>query len=358
MLSKQELIKLLQCEGHKHYRASQILHAVYREGKGSYESISVLPQKLQKFLEKQAPLFSFSVAHEVVSHIGDTVKTLFKLHDGKLVEGVLMKFRDGRNSVCVSSQVGCGLRCAFCATGTMGFIRNLTAEEIADQVLYFDQWLKKSAGKRKQEALPVGRQAARQEKRVNHVIFMGMGEPMLNYDEVMQAIYTLNDPDCLGIAARHITISTSGVIPGISKLSKEKLQINLAVSLHAPEQALREKFMPIAKAYKLEQLMKALDAYSERTHRRVSYEYVMLHGVNDSPECATKLAKLLRGKRCHVNLIPYNETYLGFKNAGKSHIDRFRDIVASFKIPVTVRVSLGQDISAACGQLAVASVKI
>lgn len=353
MLSKQQLVGLLKREGHQPFRAKQLLHAIYREGKSDYESISVLPRNLVKFLTHHAPLFSFSITREVVSHTGDTVKTLFKLKDGKLVEGVLMKFRDGRNSVCVSSQVGCGLRCAFCATGTMGFIRNLTAEEIADQVLYFDQWLKKDERKRgPPQSHPAQRVAEQGERRVNHVIFMGMGEPMLNYDEVMKAIHTLNDPDCLGIAARHITISTSGVIPGIEKLSKEKLQINLAVSLHAPEQALREKFMPIAKAYKLNQLMKALDEYSARTRRRVSYEYVMLHGVNDSPACAEKLAKLLRGKRCHVNLIPYNETYLGFKNAGKSRIDRFRDIVASKKIPVTVRVSLGQDISAACGQLA------
>jgi len=217
----------------------------------------------------------------------------------------------------------------------MGFIRNLQAAEIADQVLYFDQYLKK------------------QGQRVNHVIFMGMGEPLLNYDEVMKAIHILHDPQYLGIAARHITVSTSGIIPGIVRLSEEKLQINLAVSLHTPTQELREKLMPIAKPYALPDLIAAIQRYIEKTNRRVSYEYVMLRKVNDSPDLARKLGKLLQGQLCHVNLIPYNQTYLGFQNSGKSRIDRFAEILKSMKIPVTVRVSLGQDIDAACGQLAV-----
>lgn len=329
MISKQAITAYCKEKTIPAYRAKQILHAIYKEGKRNFSEISVLPRELQKSFASDMPVFSFEVAHEVTSKSGDTVKTLFKLHDGKLVEGVFMRFRDGRNSVCVSSQVGCGLKCAFCATGTMGFLRNLTAEEIADQVLYFNHLA-----------------------RVSHVIFMGMGEPFLNYDEVIKSVKILNDPDLLGIAARHITVSTSGVIPGIEKLAQEKLQINLAISIHAPNQTLREKLMPIAKAYKLDALMSAIKAYIQKTHRRVSYEYVMLKNINDSEDLAKQLAKLIKGQQCHVNLIPYNETYLGFSNAGKSRINCFREILESSDIPVTVRVSLGQDISAACGQLA------
>lgn len=317
------------------FRLKQILHAVYREGIACYDTMTVLPKEARELLAARAPIYSFTVVHEVASKSGDTVKSLFKMHDGQLVEGVLMRFADGRNSVCVSSQVGCGLKCGFCATGTMGFKRHLSSEEIADQVLYFDHYLKKH------------------DSRVDHVIFMGMGEPFLNYDNVMESIRTMNDPECLGIAARHITVSTSGIVPGIEKFMNEDLQLNLAISIHAPIQKIRESIMPIAKAYSLPVLMDVLKRYVEKTHRRISYEYVMLKNINDSPECARELGKLIVGQRCHVNLIPYNQTYLGFSNAGKSRIDHFREIVESYKIPVTVRVSLGQDINAACGQLAV-----
>lgn len=335
MLSKIQLQKLLETGKFPKYRATQIMDAVYKQHCTDLNAVHVLPLALREFLKDRLHIYSFEKEKEVISPSGDTVKTLFKLPDGKLIEGVLMRFKKGRNSVCVSSQVGCGLKCSFCATGTMGFTRNLTAEEIADQVLYFDAYL------------------APQKSRVTHVVFMGMGEPMLNYEEVLKAVKILNDKEALGIAARHITISTSGVIPGIEKLAAEPLQINLAISLHAPLQELRASIMPIARAYKLDALMSALKKYLEKTGRRISYEYVMLRDINDTPELAQQLGKLIAGQLCHVNLIPYNETYLGFKNAGKSHIDHFREIVESYKIPVTVRVSLGQDISAACGQLAV-----
>lgn len=331
---RQDIISFLKVHRIPAFRARQVLRSVYREGKANFQEMSVLPTSLREFLSAHLPIFSFSVEKEFVSESGDTVKALFRLKDGKLMEGVLMRFRDGRNSVCVSSQVGCGLKCAFCATGTMGFIRNLTAEEIADQALYFDQYLKKRG------------------ERVSHIIFMGMGEPFLNFDEVMKAVRIFNDPQCFGIAARHITVSTSGIIPGIDRLSGEKLQINLAVSLHAPNQELREKLMPIARPYKLPALMASVQHYTTRTRRRVSYEYVMLKDSNDSAELARQLGELLRGQLCHVNLIPYNQTYLGFQNAGKSRIDKFAEILKSYEIPVTIRVSLGQDIAAACGQLA------
>lgn len=334
MISRQFLIEFLKNNAVPLYRAKQILHAVYHEGKNSYKSMKTLPRDLQILFGKNIPIFSFDIASEVISKLEDTVKTLFRLHDDKCVEGVLMRFKDGRNSVCVSSQVGCGLKCAFCATGAMGFTRNLKSEEIADQVLYFDQLLKKK------------------NSRVSHVVFMGMGEPMLNYDEVMKAIYILNDPGCLGLAARHITVSTSGIVPGIKRLMNEDLQINLAVSLHAPNQSLREKLMPIAKSYKILQLMSAVKEYIKKNHRRVSYEYVMLNNINDSIDLAKELARLIKGQMCHVNLIPYNETYLGFKNSGKARILKFSEMLKSSNIPTTIRVSLGKNINAACGQLA------
>ncbi len=306
------------------------MHAVYKEAKDDFQKIVILPKNVRDLLIANLKVFCFEVEREVESKSGDTTKTLFKLKDGSLIEGVLMHFKDGRNSVCVSSQVGCPLKCAFCATGARGFTRNLTAEEIADQVLYFNHKLK---------------------KRVTHVVFMGMGEPLLNYENVMEAISVLNDEDLFGIAARHITVSTAGIIPGIEKLMQAKIQINLALSLHAPNQTLREKLMPIANSYKLPDLMKAVLSYLNATRRRISYEYVMLKGINDSASHAEELSKLLRGQLCHVNLIPYNETYLGFSNAGRPQIETFRKILEKHKVPVTIRVSLGQDISAACGQL-------
>lgn len=349
MIFRQPLIDFFKKRNIPQYRAKQLLHAIYREGKNSYDDIKVLPQDLRLELKKHFPIFSFTIAKEIRAISGNTIKTLFKLKNGAekvapllatlgrgsncLMEGVLMKFKDGRKSVCVSSQVGCGLKCAFCATGQMGFKRNLSAEEIVDQVLYFDQLLK------------------RRGSRVDHVVFMGMGEPMLNYDAVMEAVRIINDPEYLGIAARNITISTSGIIPGIKRLADEKLQVGLAISLHAPNQILREKLMPISKSYKILKLISAIKEYIKQTGRRVSYEYVMLNNVNDSTDLANELAKLLKGQLCHVNLIPYNETYLGFKNAGKARIFKFSEILKTSKIPVTIRVSLGQDISAACGQL-------
>jgi len=333
MIEKTKIIEFLKKNEIPAFRASQIIHAVYKEGKSSYDEMPVLPKEVRKLLTENIPILSFVVERQSESKKSDTIKALFKLKDGNFIEGVLMRFKDGRNSVCVSCQVGCGLKCAFCATGAIGLKRHLSDEEISDQVLYFNQILLK------------------EKQKVSHVVFMGMGEPLLNYDAVMKAIGTINDPECLGIGARHITVSTSGVVPGIEKLAGEKIQFNLAVSLHAPNQKLRAQLMPIAVSYKLDSLMKAIKDYIEKTHRRVSYEYVMLKDVNDSPELARELASLVRGQLCHINLIPYNQTYLGFKNAGKTNIDKFAEIIASYDIPVTVRVSLGQDIDAACGQL-------
>jgi 23S rRNA (adenine2503-C2)-methyltransferase len=281
------------------------------------------------------PIYSLSPIQFSESKDKKTIKILFELNDKEKIEAVLMKFEDGRKTVCVSSQVGCTLGCAFCSTGKGGFKRNLTYEEITDQVLYFEHILNKS------------------DEHINHVVFMGMGEPFLNYEEVMKAVSILNDPVAFDIGMRNMTLSTSGIIPGIEKLINDNKQINLAISLHAPNDEIRKKIMPIANKYSLDDLMKVCEKYIEETHRRISYEYIMLRGINDKDEHAHELATLLRGQLCHVNLIPYNETHIkNMKASTKNRIDTFKDILELNNIPVTVRVSLGKDIDAACGQLA------
>lgn len=337
MLQYDALTKLLEDNGYKKFRAKQIFQAVYKEGKDSYDDITTLSEDLKNFLKEHAPIYSITPGHRMVSKIDGTQKFLFSLSDGKEMEAVLMRYNDKggqRNTVCVSSQVGCALKCAFCATGKLGFSKNLTAEEIADQVLYFDHVLK------------------REGQRVTNVVYMGMGEPFLNYNNVIQSVRILNDEKCLNIAARGITVSTSGVVDGIKRFTDEDWQVNLAVSLHAPSQEGRAAIMPIALPHTLDQLMESLYAYTDRTHRRISYEYVLLKGVNDQDEHAEQLANLLKGTLCHVNLIQYNETDLGFKKSDERQVKSFMKILEKHKVPVSLRISRGQDIFGACGQLA------
>ncbi|MFC1655269.1 23S rRNA (adenine(2503)-C(2))-methyltransferase RlmN [Patescibacteria group bacterium] len=335
MIELNELRSLLVENGIPSYRANQVLHAVYKEGKANYDDMKVLPAFVKEYLEKNLPVLSIENVKEEVSSNGSTYKALFRLHDGKKIEAVLMRFKDGRKTVCVSSQVGCTLKCKFCATGKRGFKRDLTYEEITDQVLYFQHLLKK------------------EDSHVGNIVFMGMGEPFLNYENVMKAISILNDPVAFNIGLRNITVSTSGIVPQIEQFAEDAGQVNLAVSLHAPNDQIRTSIMPIAKKYSLEELMAACKGYAEKTHRRVSYEYVMLRGVNDSDSNAHELSRLLHGQLCHVNLIPYNETNVkGMKGSTKSRTEEFKKILELHKIPVTVRISLGKDIKAACGQLA------
>ncbi len=335
MLATQDLIQKLETKKIPRYRAIQVIHAVCKEGKTSYATITTLPLELQRELETEVPILSLKQVRQVASKDGSTIKTLFELHDGLKIEAVLMHFKDGRHTVCISSQAGCQLGCKFCATGTMRFGRNLTYEEISDQVLFYAQ------------------QLHHQDQRISNIVLMGMGEPFMNYDNVLKALRVINDPDGMNIGARNITVSTSGICEGIEKLINEDLQVNLAVSLHAPNQELRKKIMPIANKYSLEQLMTAIKNYQDKTHRRISYEYVMLKGINDSEEVAHQLGKLIQGQLCHVNLIPYNATgIINIEGSIPEQIRKFRDIVKEYGVPVTIRVTLGQDIQAACGQLA------
>jgi 23S rRNA (adenine2503-C2)-methyltransferase len=262
-----------------------------------------------------------------------TEKVLLKLPDGECIEAVLMREED-RRTVCVSTQVGCPVGCAFCATGRMGFRRNLSAGEIALQVLFFVRKLKAEGD------------------RVTHVVVMGMGEPLLNYDATLKAIRNLNHPWGLNLGARRFTVSTVGIVPGILRLAREGLQLNLAISLHAPWDDLREELVPPAKRYSIAEIMEAAEEYVRATKRRITYEYVLLRGVNDSPTAARALAKLLKGKLAHVNIIPFNPAPgLPFRRPPPARVELFKRELLRQGIDVTVRYSRGVRIQAGCGQL-------
>jgi 23S rRNA (adenine2503-C2)-methyltransferase len=327
--------KQLKENGIAEYRANQIFKDVFNNGIDSYDEMTTLPKYVKDFVKEHIPVYSITLNKKNISNDKATHKALFDLHDGHTIEAVLMRFDDGRNTVCVSSQVGCAMKCRFCATGTLGFKRNLTYEEIADQVLYFAAKLQKEG------------------ESVNHVVYMGMGEPFLNYEQVAKSIDLLRNKATLNIGSRNITVSTCGIVPGIERFSDDFQQVNLAVSLHAPTDRIRNDIMPVSKQYPLENLIKACQMYTDKTHRRITFEYVMLHDINDGQKQAHELARLVRGMLCLVNLIPYNETSIkGIKGSSQKRISIFKSILESNGIQVTKRVSLGKDIDAACGQLA------
>jgi len=335
MISIENLQKKLKDLNIQKFRSKQIIHAIYKECKTDFDDIHILPKQDRIKLKENIKTISLEPTIELTSKNKNTEKILFQTKDNYNIETVLMRYKDGRNTVCVSVQVGCKLGCKFCATGKLGFFRDLTDEEITDQVLYINCKLKK------------------ENKRVTNIVFMGMGEPFLNYKNTLSAIRTLNNKETFNIGARSITVSTSGIVEGIKKFTEENMQVNLAVSLHAPTQEIREKIMPISKKYSLEELMKSIEEYIKKTNRRVSYEYIMLKDINDSEENARELASLVKNQLCHINLIPYNDT--ATKNMSKSNknkIHRFKEILEQIGITTTIRVSLGQDIQAACGQLA------
>jgi 23S rRNA (adenine2503-C2)-methyltransferase len=294
-------------------------------GAAGYDAMTNLPGPLRSRLEEEVPFSSLRVADEAHAKDG-TVKVLFRTHDGHPVEAVLMRYRDGRRSICVSSQSGCPLTCTFCATGAMKFGRNLTAWEILDQALHF----------RRIEA-------------VDHLVFMGMGEPMLNLDAVVEASRLLPD---LGITNRRTTVSTVGWLPGLTRFVDEvDAPIRLALSLHAPNDALRSRLMPVNDRYPLSQIVKECRRYVALRRRKVFVEYVMLRGVNDHPEHARELAHVLGRHEFKVNLIPYNPTGM-YDGSSRDAIGAFKAVLDRARIPVTVRLTRGRDIAAACGQLA------
>ena len=330
----------------KPYRLKQAEKAVYRDLVDDWSAVSSLPALLRDKLTQSCPI---SIDYKsIVSQSKGTLKALIKLNDGLAVETVLLQHAQGRNTVCVSSQVGCPLNCLFCKTGKLRYKRNLTAYEIAEQVLFFSYYLKKKTVH--VNACKSYHDNARKSSHVTNVVFMGMGEPFLNYGNVMDAIRILNDKDKFNIGARKISISTCGIPQNIEKLSKENLQVNLAISLSAPNNELRSKLMPINEKYPVEVVIDAAKKYIARTNRRVMFEYVLIDKFNESGETAGELAVILKGLLCFVNLIPFNGE--GALNApSKEKIGLFKSILKKSGISVTERYKFGQDINAACGQL-------
>lgn len=335
MQSRAQAIKLFVNEEIPSYRIKQLYEAVFSQGIIDYDQISVLPKSLREKLKTKFPILSIDVTKIQKSSDKKTIKVLFQLKSKDQIEAVLMRFRDGRNTVCISCQAGCAMGCHFCATDKLKLTHNLSSEEIIDQVLFFLSYVKS------------------ENENISNIVFMGMGEPFANYGNVMEAINVFTSAEYFNFSARRITISTCGIIPGIDKLAEETLPVNLAISLHAPNQKLREQIMPIAKTYPLELLIASLHNYFNKTHRRISLEYILLNNINDRPEHALELANVANDKIFHVNLIPYNST--GFDNmrgSDQKTVLAFKNILQNNGVNATVRVTMGQDISAACGQLA------
>lgn len=315
------------------YRIRQAREAVYQKLISDWSQATNLPKNLRDILNEKCPL---KISAEIFkSKDKKTIKALMQLEDGLNIECVLMRYEDregkNRNTVCVSTQVGCVLGCAFCATGKMEFKRNLTEEEIINQILFFAR--NGDGGK------------------ITNVVFMGMGEPFLNYENVISAIKYLNDASTMGLGMRRFSISTAGIPEGIKKFADENIEVNLALSLHAPNDSLRSKLMPINKKYPINEVLRSLQYYQNKTRRKIMFEYIMIDGVNDSDLCANQLAGISKKFICAVNLIPYNSTGV-FKASPADRIKRFREILEQRGVETIQRFSFGKDIKAACGQLA------
>src|SRR5205823_6534785 len=342
-LTRDQLVVWLDKHGEPAYRAKQIRrHATHGTERG-FEELTDLPRSLRDALAHSFRWSSVEPVREEASADRETRKALLELRDGHHIESVLMPHHGARNAVCVSTQAGCPMACAFCATGEMGLVRNLTAGEIVDQVRYWQR-----------ELAPRG-------ERVSHVVYMGMGEPLNNYDASLSAARTLIDPNGFGISPRRVTISTCGVVPKIDELAQEGLPINLAVSLHAPDDRTRTAIMPINRKWGVEEVLAASARYVKRTKRRVTFEYVMLAGVNDSDAAARELAEKIgrhgRKADAHLNLIPYNPGPGGFRRPSAERMERFAKVLQDAGIAATLRISKGQDIAAGCGQLKVSEGK-
>ena len=314
--------------GSKKFHADQLFTWLYEKRIERYDEVTNIKKELIELLKSSYSIDRLNIVD--VQEDVDVCKYLFELSDNEHIEAVLMK-HDYGNSICISSQVGCNMGCKFCESGRRKKVRNLEVHEMVLQILMIEKLLG---------------------ERISHVVVMGIGEPFDNYDNLIKFFTIINHPKGLAIGARHITVSTCGLVPKILEFSNFPLQINLALSLHAPNNELRNKIMPINKAYPLEEVIKAIKIYLERTNRRVTFEYILLKDVNDSDECAEELAKLVRGINCYINLIPYNETNnIQFKRTNTIQIMRFYDILKKNNIGVTIRREFGGNISAACGQL-------
>ncbi|MBW8009986.1 MAG: 23S rRNA (adenine(2503)-C(2))-methyltransferase RlmN [Chloroflexi bacterium] len=328
------LLGIFEDWGEPTYRGKQIWEGLYRNLWGNPSEFTNISNILR---EKLADNFSFnhlSPISNLESKDKLTQKSLFRLTDGKTIEAVLMRYNK-RCTLCISTQVGCAMGCTFCATGQMGFGRNLSSGEIVEQVIFFSRYLKK------------------EDKRPTNIVVMGMGEPLHNYESTIQAIRQLNHPDGFNLGMRRITVSTVGIIPAIRRFAKDLPQVNLAISLHAADDELRSSMLPINEKYPIHDLMQTCREYTKQTGRRISFEWTLIQGINDTFEQAQKLSRLIEGMLCHVNLVPLNPTngYDG-KKSSRERAKAFKSELESHKIPCTIRVRRGIEILAGCGQLA------
>lgn len=314
--------------GDKKYRATQIYEWLYRKNIKSFDEISNINKGSIEQIKKDFYFNSLKIVKKQEDNL--VKKYLFELFDGNKIESVVM-YHDYGISICISSQIGCNMGCAFCESGRLKKVRNLTVDEMLLQVLQVEEDIN---------------------ERISHIVIMGIGEPFDNYDNVIDFINIVNDPYSLAIGIRHITVSTSGLVPKINEFAKECAGVNLAISLHAPNNEIRNKIMKINKVYKIENVINSVKEYINITNRRVTFEYIMLKDINDSEKCALELSKLLKGINCYVNIIPYNETNnIGFKRSSTSQISKFCGILKENNINVTIRREFGSKVSAACGQL-------
>ena len=326
----EELSRFLAEMGEPKFRAKQVFCWLHQKGVLSFDEMSNLPVSLREKLRENCYITSFSIVRKLSSQLDGTVKYLFELPDGEYVETVLMRYEHG-NSLCMSSQVGCRMGCEFCASTKAGFIRHLTPSEILEQVY------------------AVSRDTG---EKISNIVLMGIGEPLDNFDNVMRFLELISHPEGLNLSHRHISLSTCGVVDRIYELADKNLQLTLSISLHATDDEIRSSIMPINRRWNIEELLKACRHYTDRTHRRISYEYSLIKGVNDSKEQALRLAKLLKGTLCHVNLIPVNYVEeAGFEKSSKEAVYAFQKTLNDKGINATVRRTLGADINAACGQL-------
>lgn len=326
--SYEDLINYFENINETKFRADQVFDWIYKKRVTSFKEMTNIKKELITKLEND---FTFEKPIIIKKQNGKGVhKYLFKLEDNNTIEAVLM-IHDYGNSLCISTEVGCNMGCSFCESGRRKKVRELRPSEMVTQILQIEEDLK---------------------IRISHIVLMGIGEPFDNYNNVMKFIKIVNDDKAIAIGSRHITISTSGIIPKIIKFADEKTSVNLAISLHAPNDEIRNKLMKINKVYKIEDLIKAVKYYIKKTNRRVTFEYIMLKNINDTKECALQLAQLLKGMNAYVNLIPYNETSnTKFKRANSNTVMKFYDILKKNKINVTIRKEFGSEVSAACGQL-------
>lgn len=328
-MTLQELTQLLKDRGEPAFRAKQIYTWLHK-GARSYEDMTNLPKALRESLAAEFPIVIPEVIRKQESSKDGTIKYLWELADGNCVETVLMRYHYG-NTVCISTEVGCRMGCAFCASTLGGLVRKLEPFEMVDQVLFTQV----------DSGLPI-----------SHIVLMGIGEPLDNFDNVMRFLTLINSAEGMNISMRHISLSTCGLVPGIDALAQKKLQLTLSVSLHAPTDEIRNTIMPVNKAYPTEELLDACRRYYEMTNRRISFEYAMINGVNDTPEAARLLLKRLKGLPAHMNLIPLNHVEESpLKPSTRQAVQRFQAILEEGGVPATVRRTLGGDIDASCGQL-------